>query len=291
MFADMAYGLILLAAGTLILRKARPRGGLKDMAGLMVECGISTFILGFLTGGFFGDAVSVLGSMFGKEWTPVPTFGAIRLGDVVITLPMNLLEGNNPLYMLIISIGLGAVHLAPGRGDRDVPEDPGGPVGGRGAQRPELVGDPGGIGPPIFGQGAGGAVRGRGHDGAGGGLGGRGFGRITGIFSAVYNGATGYLGDLLSYSRLMALMLAGSVIASVFNQLGALGGGHRGRRDPLYCGILYWTYPELCPEPDRLLRAHHAAAAFGVFGKWYRDGGRPFRPLNVQTKYVDIKED
>ena len=52
---------------------------------------------------------------------------------------------------------------------------------------------------------------------------GKGFGKITGIFGAVYNGATGYLGDLLSYSRLMALMLAGSVIASVFNQLGSLG--------------------------------------------------------------------
>ena len=27
------------------------------------------------------------------------------------------------------------------------------------------------------------------------------------------------------------------------------------------------------------------------FGKWYRDGGRPFRPLNYNTKYVDIKEE
>ena len=27
------------------------------------------------------------------------------------------------------------------------------------------------------------------------------------------------------------------------------------------------------------------------FGKWYREGGRPFKPLNYNTKYVDIKED
>ena len=27
------------------------------------------------------------------------------------------------------------------------------------------------------------------------------------------------------------------------------------------------------------------------FGKWYRDGGRPFRPLHYNTKFVDIKED
>ena len=27
------------------------------------------------------------------------------------------------------------------------------------------------------------------------------------------------------------------------------------------------------------------------FGKWYRDGGRPFRPLTIKTKYVDIIEE
>ena len=27
------------------------------------------------------------------------------------------------------------------------------------------------------------------------------------------------------------------------------------------------------------------------FGKWYRDGGRAFRPLNIKTKFVDIKEE
>lgn len=37
---------------------------------------------------------------------------------------------------------------------------------------------------------------------------------------------SGYFGDILSYSRLMALMLAGSVIAQVFNTLGAIPGGN-----------------------------------------------------------------
>ncbi len=27
------------------------------------------------------------------------------------------------------------------------------------------------------------------------------------------------------------------------------------------------------------------------FGKWYRDGGRAFRPLNIKTNFVDIKEE
>ena len=115
---------------------------------------------------------------------------------------------------------------------------------------------------------------------------GKGIGRFTNIFSAVYNGVTGYLGDILSYSRLMALMLAGSVIGSVFNQLGSLGGlvlfipvaliGHTLNFALNLIGCFVHT-----------MRLHFLE----FFGKWYRDGGRPFRPLNYNTKYVDIKEE
>lgn len=40
----------------------------------------------------------------------------------------------------------------------------------------------------------------------------------------MYNGVTGFFSDILSYARLMALMLAGSVIAQVFNTLGSVTG-------------------------------------------------------------------
>ena len=115
---------------------------------------------------------------------------------------------------------------------------------------------------------------------------GKGFGRITGIFGAIYNGLTGYLGDILSYSRLMALMLAGSVIASVFNQLGALGG--------LLLFIPVAIIGHLLNFALNLIGCfvHTMRLQFlEFFGKWYREGGRPFKPLNYNTKYVDIKED
>lgn len=38
-------------------------------------------------------------------------------------------------------------------------------------------------------------------------------GKIMGIGGSLYNNITGYFSDILSYSRLMALMLAGAVIA------------------------------------------------------------------------------
>lgn len=107
----------------------------------------------------------------------------------------------------------------------------------------------------------------------------------------MYNGATGYLGDLLSYSRLMALMLAGSVIASVFNQLGALGGGTVGG---VILFIVVFCIGHILNFALNLIGCFVHTMRLQLlefFGKWYRDGGRPFRPLNVQTKYVDIKED
>jgi V/A-type H+-transporting ATPase subunit I len=115
---------------------------------------------------------------------------------------------------------------------------------------------------------------------------GKGLGRLTGIFGAVYNGLTGYLGDILSYSRLMALMLAGSVIASVFNQLGSLGG--------ILLFIPVFLIGHVLNFALNLIGCfvHTMRLQFlEFFGKWYRDGGKPFRPLNYNTKYVDIKED
>jgi ClpP class serine protease len=53
---------------------------------------------------------------------------------------------------------------------------------------------------------------------------GKGWGKLTGVFGSLYNHVTGYFGDILSYTRLMALMLAGSVIAQVFNMLAAMPG-------------------------------------------------------------------
>jgi len=286
MFADMAYGLLMLFAGLLIRFKARPRGGMAHMAGLLTQCGISTFLMGFLTGGLFGDAVAVVGKIFGQEWTLIPQFGAIHLGDISIGLPLNLLEGNNPLYVLVAAMALGVVHLAIGVGIgvylkvRDgqlldaVLNDLSWWVIFAGIGVLVIKGSPVliyvGLGMVLLG-----AV-----------LGGKGFGRITGVFGALYNGVTGYLGDILSYSRLMALMLAGSVIASVFNQLGALGGiglfipvfliGHTLNFGLNIIGCFVHTMRLQFLE---------------FFGKWYRDGGRPFRPLAVKTKYVDIKEE
>ena len=268
-----------------VITEMYSKGTMRNMMGLLIQCGITTFIIGFLTGGFFGDAVSVVGGIFGKEWSLVPHLGTIHIGSIAIDLPLNLLDGNNPLYVLILALCLGLVHLFFGvcigtylniRDGNwlDAISDLSWWVMMAGIGVLALKGTPVviyvGIAIMVI------ATF----------LKGKGIGRITGLFGAVYNGVTGYLGDILSYSRLMALMLAGSVIASVFNQLGALGG--------IVLFIIVALIGHFLNFALNLIGCfvHTMRLQFlEFFGKWYREGGRPFQPLNYNTKYVDIKED
>ena len=236
----------------------------------------------------------MIGGWFGQEWSIVPHLGTIHIGSIAIDLPLNLLEGNNPLYVLVFAICLGAIHLAIGVGIgmylkiRD------------GEWADALLNDlcwwvmMAGIGVMVAGgtkivlyAGIGMLVLGQLITG-------KGYGKITGIFGAVYNGATGYLGDLLSYSRLMALMLAGSVIASVFNQLGSLGNANGMTVGGTILFILVFCIGHALNFALNLIGCfvHTLRLQFlEFFGKWYRDGGKAFRPLKIQTKYVDIKEE
>lgn len=286
MFADMAYGLLMLIAGIVALKLMKPKGTMKNMMGLLIQCGISTFIIGFFTGGFFGDAVSVVGGIFGREWNLVPYLGTIRIGDsIAIDLPLNLLEGNNPLYVLVLAMIIGVVHLAIGVGI-------GVYLNIKDGNWIDAIHDISwwvifaGIAVMVLGGGGVVLYVGIAIMAISAFMQGKGIGRVTKIFGAVYNGLTGYLGDILSYSRLMALMLAGSVIASVFNQLGSLGG--------ILMFIPVFLIGHVLNFALNLIGCfvHTMRLQFlEFFGKWYRDGGKPFKPLNYNTKYVDIKED
>ena len=124
----------------------------------------------------------------------------------------------------------------------------------------------------------------------------KGLGKVTGIVSGLYNGATGYLGDFLSYSRLMALMLAGSVIASVFNQLGSLI--NSGGKGPTVAGTILFVVVFCIGHVLNFLLniigcfVHTLRLQYlEFFGKWYRDGGKPFKPLTINTKFFDITKE
>ena len=273
MMADMGYGILMILAGLFITKKYRPKGTMGHMFSLVTLCGVSTFIMGAITGGFFGDFLTqvvklttgadfALPSLFTPlDDTLMILMGAMCLGFVQIVTGMaisfirKLQKGQvldavfEELTWWIVFAGIGVMALGYGNVVLYIGL--------------ALVV----LGPIVTGKGL--------------------MGKITGIFGSVYNHVTGYFGDLLSYARLMALMLAGSVIAQVFNTLGAIPGNIVVFLIISLAGnTLNFALNLLgCYVHDLRLQC------LEYFGKFYEDGGKPFRPLAINTKFVDIQND
>ena len=274
MMADMGYGLLMLAMG-LFLWKKKVRGTMDYMGGLLVLCGISTFVVGALTGGFFGDFLSQLAKLIDPKstfalpylFTPLTDTMAILIGSLVLGF-LQILTGmvisfvkkardghivdgiwdEGTWWVLYLAVGL----LALG-------------VGNIAGYPVVLI-----IGIVML---AVGSTRNA-----------KGFGKIGSFVGAVYNGVTGIFSDVLSYSRLMALMLSGSIIASVFNTLGSITGNVIGFVIIAMIGnALNFGLNILgCFVHDLRLQC------LEFFKNFYVDGGRPFRPMDLTTKYYDV---
>lgn len=264
---------LMILAGVFITKKYRPKGTMGHMFSLVTLCGVSTFIMGAITGGFFGDFLTqvvklttgadfALPSLFTPlDDTLMILVGAMCLGFVQIVTGMaisfirKLQKGQvldavfEELTWWIVFAGIGVMALGYGNVVLYIGL--------------ALVV----LGPIVTGKGL--------------------MGKITGIFGSVYNHVTGYFGDLLSYARLMALMLAGSVIAQVFNTLGAIPGNIVVFLIISLAGnTLNFALNLLgCYVHDLRLQC------LEYFGKFYEDGGKPFRPLAINTKFVDIQND
>ncbi|UQT49143.1 hypothetical protein M5E87_04010 [Flavonifractor plautii] len=65
MFADLGYGLLLAGACLFIQHKVRPKGGFGQLIRLMTMCGVSSAVIGLLTGGFFSDFLVQFTGMLG----------------------------------------------------------------------------------------------------------------------------------------------------------------------------------------------------------------------------------
>ena len=108
-------------------------------------------------------------------------------------------------------------------------------------------------------------------------------GKFFGGLKSLYD-ITNWLGDVLSYTRLMALMLASSVIANVFNMLGNMTG-------QIIAILIIFVIGHVFNMGINIVGTFvHAARLqyLEFFGKFYKDGGTPFKPLRYQTKYTQI---
>lgn len=272
MFSDAGYGLLLLIACAVVLGKFKPRGAVKDAVIIGLFCGITTFIWGALFGGVFGDTVPTVYQMC----TGKPFDGSLALWFDPL---------KDPMKMLIFSFILGGIHLFAGMAIQAYLLIRAGKVWDAvfdigfwwvllGGAVLALVGVPGGL--YVLLAGALGLLltQGRHQKNV--------FKKLTSGLGALYN-VTSYLGDILSYSRLLALSLATAVIASVVNTMGALT-GPIGFLFVFLIGHVFNIAVSLIGTFVHTSRLQYVE----FFGKFYEGGGELFRPLQVQTKYVDI---
>lgn len=270
MLADMGYGLLMILGCAVVLKVKKPRN--PHFFELFFWCGISAFIWGAVTGGFFGDFIPQLAKII----NPASTLKLPALFDPL----------NDATMVLIGALALGLVQIFTGMAASIVMKVK------RGEIMSALCGEVtwyvvflllgggillGKLVPALI------AIlvliiltQGYGKEGI--------VGKLMGIGGSLYNNITGYFSDILSYSRLMALMLAGAVTAQVFNQLGAMTGN-------IFTFILISLVGNAINFGLNLLGCYvhdMRLQCLEFFGRFYEDGGKKFEPLQMDTKYYDI---
>ena len=271
MMADMGYGILMMIASVIIGKKYRPKGTSGELFSLLGLCGISTFIMGAMTGGFFGDFLTQLVAIV----SPGTVFALPKLFDPLDDLTM----------ILIGSMALGVVQIITGMAISLIEK----------CRRKKFL-DAFfeeitwwivflGIALAVLKKGTAVLYLGCALVLLGPIVQGKGWGKLTGVFGSIYNHVTGYFGDILSYTRLMALMLAGSVIAQVFNMLAAMPGNVIAFLIISMLGNAMNFGLNLlgCYVHDLRLQC------LEFFNKFYVDGGKPFRPMTLDTEYVDLQ--
>ena len=277
MMADMAYGILMIVGSLLFLKKKRPAD--RSFMEMIFWCGISTLIFGALTGGFFGDFI--------------PQLCKIINPDSNVKLPSLFTPLDDTLSIMIGSLALGLVQIITGMTVSVVKKTKDGHFAD--ALWDEItwwvilaglvlmilkIGTFRGV-PVVLVIGGLMLLFGSTRNA-------KGFGKVTALISAIYNGVTGFFSDTLSYVRLMALMLSGSVIATVFNTLGATFGN-----------VVVFVIVALIGNILNLLLnllgcyVHDMRLQFlEFFGRFYKGGGIAYQPLSLQSKNVEIiKED
>ncbi len=289
MLSDAGYGVVIVSVTLFVLRKLKGDSTTKRTMEMFFYSGISTVFWGALFGSWFGDLPQVIArEFFSKE------IGSLALWFEPLT---------DPIKLLIFSFALGIVHLLWGVAVKFS-------VSWKAGRKTDAFLDAVpiyltvlGIAPAAAGilidlspkvktvgmytalLGAVMILLTAGRDGK------NIFLRIFGGVYALYNTATGYLSDILSYSRLLALGLATGSIASVINLIGTMP---KNMTVKIIMFLIVFIIGHTANIAINLLGAyvHTARLQFvELFSKFYEGGGRKFKPLSVNTKYIDFSEE
>jgi len=298
MLGDAGYGILMvLVCGALLLKFRNMETGMKRTLGMFFYSGISTIFWGVMFGSFFGDAFTVISTTFFK--------------NPIVFKPILMDPLSNAMSTLLFCLSVGIVHIYTGLIMKLI-------VLFKQKQYIEALYDViswmvlvGGlliilISSAMFGDIAGSTIpmpnfvltvskvgallssvvilltSGRSSRNW--------FKRLLKGAYGLYN-ITGYLSDILSYSRLLALGLATSAIGSVINKMGAMfGDGIIG----LIGFSIVFIIGHLLNMAINLLGAYvhtNRLQFVEFFGKFYEGGGRKFEPFAVNSKYYNFAEE
>ena len=295
MLSDFAYGALMSIATFVLIKKVKNmERSMRKTLTMFFYCGLGTMLSGLLFGSYFGDAPTVIAKTF---------FGQ----DFVIPKLIDPL--NEPMKMLVVCFAIGIIHLFAGlfinlytalKQKRYVDAISDSVlwmllVAGLilfGLTTDMVTGmfsleklspAAGTVGKVMAVIGAIGIILMDGRESKS---------WVKRTLKGLYGlyGVTSYLSDLLSYSRLLALGLATSVISSVFNQMGSMVAG-----TPVI-GVIFFILIFIVGHVLNL--AINALGAYvhanrlqyvEFFSKFYSGGGRKFNPFATNTKYISIQ--
>lgn len=276
MMSDAGYGLLLTLACLIGIKLMRPQKGTLSLMKLLVLTGISTMIWGVLFNGFFGMPI------FEKALLLNPT--------------------SEPMNLLILSLGFGVLQIFVGMGVNFY-------MIAKQGRWLDAVLDVGmwffllvGLLMMILGMvmngllttigtvlaviGAAGIIftHGRAKKGL--------FKKLGGGLGSIYN-ITGYISDILSYSRLLGLGMATGAVASVINTMAGMLFNVSGFASIIFtpAAVLVLIIGHVANLAINALGAyvHSSRLQFIEFyGKFYEGGGVLFSPLGEDSKYIEI---
>jgi V/A-type H+-transporting ATPase subunit I len=262
--SEAGYGLLVALLSLLLIKFAKPKGGLLQFLKLFTLLGISTAVLGALIGGWFGFPLRSLMVLDPLQDPLSFLILALVLGfaQVWFGTLLNMINGiKNKLYLESIFAQGGWLLLLPTLVIYlQTKQSIWGILSLAGASGIVFFGSPS-RNP---------------------------FARFFGGLYSLY-GISRYLADVLSYSRLLALGLATSVIAMVVNTL---------CQTALGIPWVGWLLAALIFIGGHLFNlgisflggfVHSMRLQFvEFFSKFFKSGGKPFSPFELESKFVEF---
>lgn len=279
MLSDAAYGIVLVIGTLFAIKKFPLEKGMKNFMKLFCYLGISTTVWGVIYGGWFGDAPK-------KFFNVQPKFLLSPSEEIMRVLALAVVLG---VIHIFVGLGMKAYILIKEKKYLDTIFDVllwYVSLVGIFMMVLEAIGvlaTGGSVGKILMIIGFVGLVLTQGRDAET--IGGKIGGGIYGLY-----GITSYIGDIVSYSRLLALGLATGFIANAFNLMITLIPAGPAR---IIAGIIIFTIGHLFNLGINALGAYvHTSRLqyLEFFNKFYEGGGKPFTPFEATNKFVKVME-